>query len=212
MSMPCSDALEAASGPGREERSSPGQSEEAGSLKTMPIPSPLTTFLTRNELVPFVLELERSLLVSKEHDYAKAPDRAAIFQATTLLERKAETTNHDDSTRGEVLCGSSCSKMAPSDELLNSCDELTRLRYSLLRSDENVTARHLREVVSLQASLVREQQEQLYCKDRELASIRKDRDQVYIFIVSLVLITRTLLYRNFEGGGALKLEFLFTIT
>ena len=180
MSMPCSDTLEAASGPGREERFSPPRSEEAGSLKTMPVPSPLTTFLTRNELVPFVLELEKSLLVSKEHDYAKAPDRAAVFQATTLLERKPQTTNHDDSTRSEASCGSSCSRMAPCDELLNCCGELTRLRYSLLRSGEKTAARHLREVVSLQAALVREQQEQLYCKDRELASIRKDRDQVFI--------------------------------
>lgn len=154
-----------------------GQSEEAVvSLNTVLIPSPVTTFLTRSELVPYVLELEKSLLVSKEHDYAKAPDRAAVLQATTVLERKAETTDHNDEARTDTGCGSS--RTASYDELLNCCGDLARLRSSLLRRDENVASRHLREVVSLQASLVREQQEQLYAKDRELASIRKDRDQV----------------------------------
>lgn len=154
-----------------------GQSEEAVvSLNTVPLPSPMTIFLTRSELVPYVLELEKSLLVSKEHDYAKAPDRAAILQATTIFDRKAETTNHNDEARTEAGCGSSGT--ASYDELFNCCGDLARLRSSLLRTDENVASRHLREVVSLQASLVREQQEQLYAKDRELASIRKDRDQV----------------------------------
>ena len=179
MSMRGPDTHQAASEPaknGGEQLYSPGQSEEAVvSLNTVPIPSPLTTFLTRSELVPYVLELERSLLVSKEHDYAKAPDRVAVLQATTVFERKAETTNHSDEARTEAGCSSTA---APYDKLLNSYGELARLRCSLLRSDENATSRHLREVVSLQASLVREQQEQLYAKDRELASIRKDRDQV----------------------------------
>ena len=182
------DTLEASSetaNNGGEQPFSPGQSEEAvDNLNTMPVPSPLTTFLTRSELVPYVLELEKSLLVSKEHDYAKAPDRAAILQATTVLERKAEATNEDenDRTAPEAGCGSSDSRPTPYHDLLNCCGELARLRCSLLHSDENVTSRHLREVVGLQASLVREQQEQLYCKDRELASIRKDRDQVSSYL------------------------------
>ena len=182
MSMRGPDTLEASSEPtqnGGEQPFSPGQSEEAvAGLNTMPVPSPLTAFLTRSELVPYVLELEKSLLVSKEHDYAKAPDRVAVLQATTILERKAETTSENDRAATEAVCGSSGSRPTPYDDLLNCCGELARLRCSLLRSDENVTSRHLREVVGLQASLVREQQEQLYCKDRELASIRKDRDQV----------------------------------
>ena len=146
------------------------QSEEA--VNSVTIPSPLTAFLTRSELVPHVLQLEKSLLVIKEHDYANVPDRAAILQASVFLEHTAEPTNSNDVAR---TAGTSC---APHDELLNCCGELARLRRSLLRSDENVASRHLREVVSLQAALVREQQEQLYAKDRELASIRKDRDQV----------------------------------
>ena len=187
MSMPGPDTLEAAPGPAkntREELISPDRSEEAvACLNTAPIPSPLTAFLTRNELVPFILELEKSLLVSKEHDYAKAPDRTAIFQATTILERKAETT--DARGRTETTCGS---RAPPYDELLNCCGMLAKLRCSLLRDDDEVTSRHLREVVSLQAALVREQQEQLYCKDRELASIRKDRDQVNQKCKSLLLL------------------------
>ena len=183
------DTLEASSEPaknGGEQLFTPDQSEEAAdSLNTMPVPSPLTTFLTRSELVPYVLELEKSLLVSKEHDYAKAPDRAAILQATTVIERKAEATNEDEHDRAapEAVCGSPDSRPTPYLDLLNCCGELARLRCSLLRRDENVTSRHLREVVGLQASLVREQQEQLYCKDRELASIRKERDQVGSFFL-----------------------------
>ena len=173
--MPGPDTQEPATGPARnggERLFPPGQSEEAAAgCNPAPAPSPLTTFLTRRELVPFVLELEKSLLVSREHDYAKAPDRLAILQATTLLERKTEGAVNGGEAR-------TTSRAELCDELLNCRGELGRLRRSAPRSEENATCRHLRAVVGVQAALIREQQEQLYCKDRELASIRKDRDQV----------------------------------
>ena len=178
MSMTGPDNLEAASEPVSNDGKrllSPGQSEEAAVCSsTVPFPSSLTTFLSRSDFVPFVLELEKSLLVSKEHDYAKAPDRVAVLQATTVLERTAESTTNSCGQRTDAGA-----RAEPLNELLNCCGELARLRSGLLRSDENVTSRHLREVVSLQAALVREQQEQLYSKDRELATVRKDRDQVF---------------------------------
>ena len=181
MSMRGPETQQAASEPatnGGKQPLLPVQSEEAvNSVNSVPVPSPLTAFLTRSELVPHVLQLEKSLLVIKEHDYANAPDRAAILQASVFLEHTSEPTNSNDVARtAETSCVGP--RAAPHDELLNCCGELARLRRSLLRRDENVASRHLRDVVSLQAALVREQQEQLYAKDRELASIRKDRDQV----------------------------------
>lgn len=181
MSMPGPDTLEPASGSARNgdgQLFPPGQSEEAAvHSRSSPTPSPLTTFLTRSELVPFVLELEKSLLVSKEHNYAKAPDRVAVLQATTLLERRSEADICHQEGGGEAKTGSSRAEQCG--ELLNCCGQLGRVRRSvLLCSDESATSRHLRAVVGLQAALIREQQEQLYSKDRELASIRKDRDQV----------------------------------
>lgn len=177
MSMPGPDTLEVASEPvidDSERLLSPGQSEEAvPSLNSVPYPSPITTFLSRSDFVPFILELEKSLLVSKEHDYAKAPDRVAILQATTVFERTTESTSDSYGPRTDAGA-----RAEAFDELLNCCGELAQLRSGLLRNGENVTSRHLREVVGLQAALVREQQEQLYCKDRELASVRKERDQV----------------------------------
>lgn len=173
MSMPGPDTQERAAGPAEDGGEPSGKSEEAGATPNPP--SPLPAFLRRSELVPIVLELEKSLLVSREHDYAKAPDRLAVLQATTLLERKSDgPTDPRAGPRGAELC----------ENLLNCRVELGRLRRGLLLRGsgedgrESANCRHLRAVVGLQASLIREQQEQLYAKDRELASIRKDRDQV----------------------------------
>ena len=176
MSMPGPDTLVGASGAGRNEGRQPfpgDPSEEAAAASdAAPAPSPLSTFLTRSELVPFILELEKSLLVTREHDYAKAPDRVAVLQATTLLERKTEAaTTLDGGARTEA--GGFRAEQLP-----GCCGELAGMRRNMLISDENTTFRHLRGVVGLQAAIIREQQEQLYRKDRELASIRKDRDQV----------------------------------
>lgn len=150
--------------------------DDTAAVGSVAVPSPLTAFLTRRELVPYVLHLEKSLLVLKEHDYAKAPDRAAILQSTSILEH-ATNGNEDTKAKSRESDGRS-PKPATSNELLNSFGELTRLRCHLLRSNEDAASKHLREVISLQAALVREQQEQLYAKDRELASTRKERDQV----------------------------------
>ena len=216
MSMPGPDTLEPASGPatnGDGQLLPPGQSEEAPvATGITPYPSPLSTFLTRSELVPFVLELEKSLLVSREHDYAKAPDRLAVLQATALLERRSDGAITHNSGSG-VEATTESSRAEQCEELLNCCGELGRLRRSaLLCSDENATSRHLRAVVGLQASLIREQQEQIYTKDRELASIRRDRDQVSDVCVFLVPCLCTLVMRRgiviLKYYGALQLELL----
>jgi hypothetical protein len=202
MSMPGPDTLEPASGPatnGDGQLLPPGQSEEAPvATGITPYPSPLSTYLTRSELVPFVLELEKSLLVSREHDYAKAPDRLAVLQATALLERSSDGAITHNSGRG-VEAKTESSRAEQCEELLNCCGELGRLRRSaLLCSGENATSRHLRAVVGLQASLIREQQEQIYTKDRELASIRRDRDQVSTVwsLVSVLYLCKG--HSNFE--------------
>ena len=159
---------------GGEQLRPPAQSEEALAVCSRNAPCPLTTFLTRSEFVPYILEQEKSLLVLKEHDYAKAPDRAAVLQASSILGREAEIPK----SSGEANGSSVSPKPTVNEELLCCFGELTRLRYNMLRSDEGRASRHLREVVRLQAALVREQQEQLYTKEKELASIRKERDQV----------------------------------
>ena len=207
MSMPGPDTLEAASGVDRNgggQPFPPGPSEEAAAPSDVaPAPSPLATFLTRSELVPFILELEKSLLVVREHDYAKATDRVAVLQATTLLERKTEaaTTLEDEARQERGPEG------PRGEQLLNCTGELARLRRSVLRSDESAATQHLRGLVGLQAALIREQQDQLYCKDRELASIRKDRDQVGQDTCHIPTHTSLQLCEsNFVALGALQLE------
>lgn len=131
--------------------------------------SPLLSVFTSKEIVPKILEYERALLVMKEHDYAKAAERQEVLKLSSLL---TEVLPPTEESRESV------DPLADIDTLLNSRKELLLFRQSLSKREDSVVSDHLREVVGMQIELIREQQEQLHDKDKELNTIRKDKEQV----------------------------------
>ncbi len=140
--------------------------------------SPLSTLLSHRNLAPVVLEHEKAFLVIKEHDYAKAPDRPELLQLSALLASEEEDSAARGATSEVQPELTSLSRRTMRDMLLNCQGAVLGLRGSFARGDERSHSRQLREVVSLQVSLIREQQEQLYQKDRELNAARKEKEQV----------------------------------
>ena len=142
-----------------------------GVTESSSIPTPTVLgFLSSKELVPRILEHEKAFLVIKEHDYAKAPDRPEILQLSSLYAAGTSSTGG----KNDALS----SMKEASDALLNCRNDMLLMRQSLSQHDGTAVARHFREVVGLQVALIREQQEQLHEKDRELNSVRKEKEQV----------------------------------
>lgn len=145
------------------------------------IVSPLSSLLSCRDIAPTILEHEKAFLVIKEHDYAKAPDRPELLQLSTLL-----ASGEDRSATFSTKCSSSelrseltsLTRKAMKDVLLSCREDVLGLRGSFARVEGESTCRQLREVVSLQVSLIREQQEQLHTRDGELNSARKEKEQV----------------------------------
>ena len=143
--------------------------------------SPLTSLLACREIAPRILEYEKALLVIKEHDYAKIPERPELLQLASLcMSEEGMTGSSDDSLPQNGPSNQTRSRKAMKDLLLNCHSDVIRRRESLLnrQQDENSLSSHFREVVSLQVALIREQQEQLHEKDKELNTVRKEKEQV----------------------------------
>lgn len=133
--------------------------------------SPLLSIFSSKEIVPRVLEYEKAILVMKEHDYAKRPERAEVLQLSSLLEglpfapeEQKESTKLSD----------------PVSLLLNSSKDIQDFRESLCRKEDGLVTNQLRELVSMHVELIREQQEQLHDKDKLLSTVRKDKEQVRV--------------------------------
>lgn len=145
--------------------------------------SSLLGLLACKELMPQVLEHERALLVIKEHDYAKAPHRAEILQLSSCVQQTS-----GGSSRGEAFAATDGEREGEKESfgadrtLLDCRNDLLKLRASVSSSCEPVVTNHFREVVGLQVALLREQQEQLFHKDNELNAMRKEKEQVGIYI------------------------------
>lgn len=131
--------------------------------------SPLLGVFTSKEIVPRILEYEKALLVMKEHDYAKAGERQEVLKLSSLL---AEMAPPLEESREPA------DPLADINTLLNSRKELLLFRQSLGKREDSLVSDHLREVVGMQIELIREQQEQLHVKDKELSTVRKDKEQV----------------------------------
>lgn len=123
--------------------------------------SPMLGLLGREELVPSILEYEKVMLVVKEHSYAREPNRADILQLSNLHSKDLGSQEDE------------------ANSLLNARTDLLQLRESIgnERSEPSVVC-HLRQVVGLQVALIREQQEQLHEKDREMNAVKKEKEQV----------------------------------
>lgn len=135
--------------------------------------SPLLRIFRSKEVVPKILEYEKALLVMKEHDYAKASERPEIIKLSSLL------------NECPLLCEDSrqpttqpVDPMADLNTLLSTRKELVLFRDSLGKREDSVLPNHCREVIGMQIELIREQQEQLQDKDKELNTARKDKEQV----------------------------------
>lgn len=178
-------------------------------------PADLLACLACRELSPRLLDFEKALLVVKEHDYARPPDRPMLLQLASMYVREAEGTANKASVRERAAApghGQEAAAVARSaaeargeteggeagcrgrhvtaeDVLLNCRNDVIGLRASLARrgSDDDgaALATHLREIVGLQVALIREQQEQLHEKDGELKAVRRDKEQVRIHIASV---------------------------
>lgn len=134
--------------------------------------SPLMGLFGRKEYLPYLLEHEKTLLVVNEHSYAKAPDRPEVLQLSNIHSTQLSCPD------GDIADG-----MKDTEALLNARTDLLSLRDSLNRErNEPSVVGHLRQVVGLQVSLIREQQEQLHGKDKELGAVKKEKEQVCLYI------------------------------
>ena len=160
-------------------------------------PADLLTLLACRELSPRLLEHEKALLVIKEHDYARPPDRPLILQLASMYGREGEEARASEAcplegtpaadnaqhaqARAETDDPDTNRHVSAEEVLLNCCSDVLRLRASLARRGGDggeALASHLRDVVGLQVTLIREQQEQLHEKDGELKTVRKEKEQV----------------------------------
>lgn len=137
-------------------------------------PSPLLRIFSSKEVVPQILEYEKAVLVMKEHDYAKAPERPEVLKLSSLL---AESPPLCEDSRQDP---EPVDSMADLNTLLSTRKELALFRESLSKREDSVLPNHCREVIGMQIELIREQQEQLQDKDKELNTARKDKEQVGI--------------------------------
>ena len=135
--------------------------------------SPLLRIFSSKEVVPVALEYEKALLVMKEHDYAKSPDRSEILKLSSLLGEPFQSCQEQREEVQPVEAAAS-----DVNTLLSTRKDLLLLRGSLSKREDNFVSNNLRAVVSMQIDLIREQQEQLHCKDKELNTVRKDKEQV----------------------------------
>lgn len=133
---------------------------------------PLLRVFSSKAIVPRILEYEKALLVMKEHDYAKAAERPEVLKLSSLL------SELPPSSSGVREATEPVESLEEVDALLSTRKELLAFRESLGKREDSVVTHHLREVVGMQIELIREQQEQLHGKDKELNTVRKDKEQV----------------------------------
>ena len=127
--------------------------------------------LARGEAAPMVTEYEKALLVLKEHDYAKMPERFHLMQLSEVC------TSRENKNSTSAACTQVDKSLMSA--LVGFRSELLGLREELLGTEEsNSEVGYLRNIVTIQAALIKEQQEQLYEKDREVHSVRREREQV----------------------------------
>jgi hypothetical protein len=143
------------------------------------ISSPWTSLL---EIAPTIYEHEKALLVMKEHDYAKAPTHSPLLHFIANCQ-SPQQNNDTLSVNPDNVGLHNPSQRTVKDLLLNCRRDLLSTRQQLTHADPNSVTEHLRELVTLQVMLIHEQQEQLHGKDKELASVRKEKEQVSIICI-----------------------------
>lgn len=153
--------------------------------------SPLLSIFSSKEIVPRILEYEKAILVIKEHDYAKKPERAEVLQLSSIIEGFPFAS---EGQKGATMLSD------PVSTLMNASKDIQDLRESLCRREDSLVSNQLRELVSIHIELIREQQEQLHDKDKELSTVRKDKEQVS-FVLFLYIFCRNAYAAAQEGDS-----------
>ena len=124
----------------------------------------LAALLLCREYVPSVMEYEKAVLVMKEHDYAKVPE---FTQLTPLLRHLT--------TSGEP---SPSARESQPEALTSVQDTISLYRSETLLGLDNGVSPYLKTMVSLQATLIHELQEQSYIREIETNTVRREKEQV----------------------------------
>lgn len=156
--------------------------------------SPWTSLL---EIAPSIYEHEKALLVMREHDYAKLPNKSPLLQFVANC-RSPQQDNDASSVNPDNVGQQNPNQRTMKDLLLNCRRDLLNTRQQLVHKDPNSVTEHLRELITLQVMLIHEQQEQLHGKDKELASVRKEKEQVSC---TFQLCSRFLIYLHVRQHG-----------
>lgn len=125
-----------------------------------------------------IMEHEKTILVMKEHDYAKTPDMSQLAPFFRFLSEERGVDN--DQSRMKI-------GHKGSGKLSSVRKALADNRASLL-VDESPLSNHLSSMVSLQATLINQLQEQVFCKGVETSTIKREKEQVpYVYIYIYIM-------------------------
>jgi male-specific lethal 1 len=123
-------------------------------------PLPLATLLICREAKPTIMEYEKAILVMKEHNYAQAPE---LSEMAPFL--------------GRLNCANNEVPLAPSDGCHLHQLLLKNRNEELYGTGDGISS-YLKTMVSLQATLIHELQEQNYIQDIESNTIRREKEQL----------------------------------
>ena len=142
-----------------------------------PLPT-LAAILACREASPGIMEHEKTILVMKEHDYAKTPD---MSQLAPLFRRLTGDGMGSDTLPMRTK------PLRKGSELFKVRQALADARTSLLEEDGAIS-NHLNKMVSLQATLIQQLQEQVFFKGLETTTVRREKEQVKFACESITLI------------------------
>lgn len=160
----------------RTSASSDGANGESSFLSSQDFPGCLLTPIKEH-----IIHLTREMQwpASREHDYAKTPEK--------IIPRGAISDHVTDISKLPKNKASSWKKLENKkleQALLNCHSELYGMRDMLLCHSRMAVTQHYRELLSLQMSLILEQQQQIQQKEAELVALRQEKQQVILSIIN----------------------------
>ena len=134
--------------------------------------SSLAALVSCREVSGEMMEYEKAVLVTKEHDYVKGPELTQLAPLLKSAWPAREEVSTDDV--GKKKPGKQSQKV----ELLSVINSLSLARENLLSDENGGASSHLASMVSLQATLIHELQEQLHVREVETNTVRREKEQV----------------------------------
>ena len=151
---------------------------DCGGKASAPVPvatagsSSLAALVSCREASGEIMEYEKAVLVTKEHDYVKGPELTQLAPLLKSAWPAKEEASTSDVGRKRPRKGSQKA------ELLSVINSLSLARESLLSNESGEASSHLTSMVSLQATLIHELQEQLHVREVETNTVRREKEQV----------------------------------